>query len=69
VLSVISSDQGTVLAELFDPLGKVILRQEISGDVKVLDISEAHSIQPGIYILKIKLDTGAFLSSRVVITE
>jgi hypothetical protein len=35
----------------------------------VLDISEAHSIQPGIYILKIKLDTGAFLSSRVVITE
>jgi hypothetical protein len=69
VLSVISSDQGTVQAELFDPLGKVILRQEISGDVKVLDISEAHPIQPGIYILKIKLDTGAFLSSRVVITE
>jgi hypothetical protein len=69
VLSVISSDQGTVQAELFDPLGKVILRQEISGDVKVLDISEARLIHTGIYILKIKLSTGAFLTSRVVITE
>jgi len=69
VLSVISSDQGTVQAELIDPLGKVVLRQEISGDVKVLDFSEAHFIQAGIYILKIKLSTGAFLTSRVVITE
>lgn len=69
VLSVISNDQGTVQAELIDPLGKVVLRQEISGDVKVLDISEVRSIQTGIYILKIKLDTGTFLTSRVVITE
>lgn len=69
VLSVISSNLGTVQAELIDSLGKVILRQEISGDVKVLDISEVHSIQTGIYILKIKLDTGTFLTLRVVIIE
>lgn len=69
VLSVISNDQGTVQAELIDPLGKVVLRQEISGDVKVLNISEARLIQTGIYILKIKLNTGTFLTSRVVITE
>lgn len=69
VLSVISNDQGTVLAELIDPLGKVVLRQEIAGDVKVLNMSEAHPIQTGVYILKIKLGTGSFLTSRVMITE
>jgi len=69
VLSVISNDQGTVMAELIDPLGKVVLSQQISGDVKVLDISETHPIQTGVYILKIKSGSGSFLTSRVMITE